>query len=67
MVTGSPGAGKTLSVSSILRSRKETKINLNANTTKNIREVNEQICSTLLKRTDGMDLTAFQIIRELQK
>jgi Cdc6-like AAA superfamily ATPase len=62
MVTGSPGAGKTLSINHVLSKVEECEIiRMNANIVKSIAEVQELICQQLLG--DSKARTAPQILR----
>ena len=63
MITGSPGAGKTLCANTILNAIKVEIIRLNANLIKTISQVQEEICNRLLP--DEEFKTALHIIREL--
>ena len=63
MLTGSPGAGKTLSINKVLKNTECEVIRMNANTIKSIEQVQEVIALKLLG--DGKIRTAPQIIREL--
>lgn len=72
MVTGSPGAGKTLSVSHVLTKLEKQKtvdkvIKFNANIIKTVRDVQEVICTEILGRKFGKDMSTLQIIRLLEE
>ena len=61
MITGSPGAGKTLSVNSVMSKMKCEVIRMNANVVKNVAEVQSLICMKLLG--DSNPRTTSQILR----
>lgn len=65
MITGSPGAGKSLCTNTILSKIKCTIIKMNANIVKTLAEVQVKIAEKLLGETAAV--TAPQIILELQK
>lgn len=68
MITGSPGAGKTLSVTYILNkmTQKVKIIRFNANIIKTVRDVQEIICDKMLEIKLGNKLSTAQIIRYLE-
>jgi Cdc6-like AAA superfamily ATPase len=65
MVTGSPGLGKTLSVTSVLREVRSRVLQFNANLTKTLKDVQQSIYADLLGRKASRSLTTQQIIRAL--
>jgi Cdc6-like AAA superfamily ATPase len=65
MVTGSPGAGKTLSINSVLAGCECEVIRLNANLVRTVAEVQALITHKLLG--DDTPRTAPQILRELEE
>jgi Cdc6-like AAA superfamily ATPase len=65
MVSGSPGLGKTLSVSTVLETTKCEVISFNANRTRTFREVQQKIYEKLLSKRGNSNLTTQQIIRAL--
>ncbi len=58
MVTGSPGLGKTLSVTSVLREVRSRVLQFNANLTKTLKDVQQSIYADLLPFEDHSDRPA---------
>jgi Cdc6-like AAA superfamily ATPase len=65
MITGSPGAGKTMCANFILSKKNCDIVRMNANMVKTVSEVQAIISDKLLK--DDSNRTAIQIIRELEE
>jgi Cdc6-like AAA superfamily ATPase len=65
MVTGSPGLGKTLSVTHVLKRASCKVIALNANITKSLKEIQQLIYEKLTGKRSKKLLTTQQLIREL--
>ena len=65
MVTGSPGAGKTLSITSVLADLDYEVIRFNANIIKTVKDVQDIICSQMLGLKKGCTMSTVQIIRML--
>ena len=63
MVTGAPGQGKTLVVSSVLKTANCKVISLNSNLTKTLKEVQEYVYEDLLGKKPSKSLNTQQIIR----
>lgn len=65
MITGAPGLGKTLAVTTVLKTARCMVIALNSNVTKTLREVQEIIYERILGRKSSKSLNTQQMIREL--
>lgn len=65
MVTGSPGLGKTLTITSVLKKAECKVIYLNANMTRSLRDIQESIYEELIGKRPNRQLTTHHIIREL--
>lgn len=67
MVTGAPGAGKSLCANSVLSKIDCTIIKLNANIVKTLSEVQEIIAEKLIEKGGGAIKTMPQLIQELNQ
>ena len=67
MITGSPGAGKTLCTNHILRKSPYKIINLNANLIKNLTQVQSILSEALLQEKPEKQLSTFQLLCELEE
>ena len=65
MVTGAPGLGKTLSVTTVLKRVSCRVISMNANLTKSLRQIQNIIYEKMTQKKAKKTLTTPQIIREL--
>lgn len=67
MVTGAPGAGKTLTANAVLSERGCKAISMNANIVKTLQEAQRTIAAELLGKAGEGPLTALQIINQLEE
>jgi Cdc6-like AAA superfamily ATPase len=65
MLTGAPGLGKTLAVTTVLKTANCLVISLNANITKTLREIQRIIYEKITNKKCSRPLSTQQIIREL--